>query len=186
MKKIFFAKAFCIYSILTLGQNPSANFSILANACTGQNIQIQNLSINASTFEWDFCSGDLENLPVVQGATTSGTFNKPSHITLVTDQGKWYGFVLNRFGNSISRLDFGASLANTPLVVNLGTFNGLFTQPIDIEFFKSGQNWYGLLIDASTNKLWRASFSSIEDVNPTFTSLDNFNSAALMSIPVDI
>jgi len=165
----------------------AADFSLQSLACLDERVGIINLSANAQRYEWDFCSGDLENAPLTNNDfITSGTFNKPSHITFVNDQGKWYGFVLNRFGSNITRLDFGSTLSSTPVIVDLGTFNGLFTQPIDIEFIKSGETWHALIIDASTNKLWRADFNSLEDKNPTFSSLDSFNSAGLTNIPVDI
>lgn len=163
-----------------------ADFSVQLSACINENIPITNLSANAVTYEWDFCSGDLQNAPPARDVITHSTFNKPSHITFVSDFGQWYGFVVNRFGSSITRLDFGSSLSGTPIAVDLGSFGGLFTQPIDIEFVKSGQVWYALVIDASTNKLWRGSFASLEDKNPVFTPMTTFNNAGLMDIPVDL
>lgn len=171
---------------LSIGQCPVANFNLPATVCLGESFDIINTSVGGVKFEWDICSGDLQSNTVQASGIINGTFNKPSFITLVTDSQNWYGFVVSRFGQKIIRLDFGNDLKNTPITVDLGTFQNSFTQPIDIEFFKENGTWYALLIDVSTNKLWRMTFDSIDDTTPTLQSLDSFNALNLTDAPVDI
>jgi PKD repeat protein len=68
--------------------------------------------------------------------------DRPSDIKIVADGGKWYGFVYNSGANILSRIDFGASLANnTPtstLLDNSSTSTG--NQGLDV--IKSGSKWY--------------------------------------------
>lgn len=178
--------SFLLIPYQSKGQCLLTSFDVPASVCSDERFDVTNTSIGGVKFEWDFCSGDLENSVTQSSEITNGIFNFPSFITLVNESQNWYGFVVSRFGKRIIRLDFGASLKNTPGITDLGTFQGAFVQPIDVEFFKENGIWYALMIDASTNKLWRLVFDSINDATPVLQPLDAFNGLNLLDIPVDL
>jgi PKD repeat protein len=71
----------------------------------------------------------------------SSLLNLPTDIKIVTDNGKWYGFVYNEGSNIICRLDFGTSLTNTPTataLLNASTSTG--NQGLDVVY--DGTLWH--------------------------------------------
>lgn len=113
----------------------------------------------------------LDNAPAGVNLGNIGGMNYPTGVFGVNDNGFWRLFVANQLGNSITRLDFGSSLANTPTGVNLGSVGNTIITPRDINIMKVCGGAVGYVVNA-TNDLVRLKFSSLSAV-PTGTILGN-------------
>ena len=63
LKKISLFSVVYFLSFVVSGQCPTSSFNVNLNACFDQNIFIDNTSTNATSYYWDFCSGDFELNP---------------------------------------------------------------------------------------------------------------------------
>ncbi len=159
---------------ILVAQDPVADFNLSQEVCLEQNMIINNLSISAVSYLWDFCHEDLKATATVQIHDTIDAGSQMNSITLVNESGKWYGFVSNRGNSKLLRLDFGSSLDNTPTIVDLGTLSGALSGPRNLALRKEGTNWYGLITNINNNTIRRLNFgSSLENV-PTTENLGNF------------
>lgn len=105
-------------------------FTLPDTVCINQSVQIKSHVTAASSYYWGFCSGYLEYTPVDAPFGAGMGFNDPGAIEIVQDGGQYYGFVINKAGANLLRLDFGNHLGNQPEVVNLGTLNN--SVPTDV------------------------------------------------------
>lgn len=62
--------------------------------------------------------------------------NHPAGINIINDNGFWYAFVTNALSHTLTRLDFGSSLTNTPSGVNLGNPGNILNDPRGIRILK--------------------------------------------------
>jgi PKD repeat protein len=166
MKRSLFFAFFICNNIIAFGQL-SADFSIDPSICTDQVVRITNTSTAATRFTWDFCQGDLLQLPTATKIATASGGYVTLDVELVFDGTNWYGFVTNRQGNSIFRLDFGTDLNSYPQVTDLGNFASLSPwSPGDIEIVKEGNEWFGFVYGESTNILTRIDFGTSLNTDP--------------------
>ncbi len=77
--------------------------------------------------------------------------------------------------STIMKLDFGASLANTPTATNWGNIGGL-NFPHDLFISQEGTNFYGYTTNINDNTLTRFNFGTDFSATPTGTNLGNFGS----------
>lgn len=140
------------------GQCPSIDFVAPPNACLNETISLVNSS-DVGLYEWDFCTGDLNNPPSAQlSYTLPGAIGGPS-IEFAFDDGKWFGFVTGTWTNSLYRLEFVNGVQNAPTTIeNLGSLSGELEGPGQIRLLKEGNQWYGLVINTDTNELLKLSF----------------------------
>ena len=141
-------------------QCPTANFSSPLAACLNQRIAPTNLSSNASRYEWDFCSGDLEIDPTATAIATDFFLVRARSFRLVKSSSGWHGFSIDQANNILLRFDFGGDPGNTPIIINLGNPNGLLQTVFDFElYFETGQ-WYALVLNDTGNSVVKLSFGS--------------------------
>ncbi len=147
-------------SIVTAGlaQTPRADFSLPETVCKGENIFFQNNSNNANHYFWDFCEGDLAQMPVATTIDSDPMIDGANNISVVESEGKFYGFVTSRYDGKLIRLDFGNDLDNEPQLVDLGNVSGSWEEPIAVEVVQSEGNWYGFLVDFKSFELFRLNF----------------------------
>ena len=127
-------------------EKPTTNFSLQPLICLGENLNIQNTTINADTYLWDFCLEDLGSTPKAENYNNLAGGNIPVAITIVYDSALWYGFVSSRNNHQLFRMDFGNSLENDPTIVPLGNIDGIFNEPKKSIFIKEGGSWYAIMI----------------------------------------
>lgn len=153
----------------------NTDFSIPDSVCVGQNFAIQNLSKGASTFHWNFCSGSLTNNPIGENMGNLGNLNKPVYSAIIKDGLNYFMFITNTMDGTISRLDFGNSLANQPVAVNLGDLGVLVSniEGIQIKWDKSKGTWYGLVAGYSNNFIVRLNFGNSLLNVPTAENMGN-------------
>ncbi|MBU2913033.1 PKD domain-containing protein, partial [Reichenbachiella agariperforans] len=70
---------------ISQAQCPTPNFSIPSSVCIGENISITNSSVNADSFQWDFCSGTAENLTLVESIATINELSNSFGLATVND-----------------------------------------------------------------------------------------------------
>ncbi|ELR71263.1 hypothetical protein C900_02878 [Fulvivirga imtechensis AK7] len=155
-----------------IGQCDQADFDIRANICLNEPLPLENTSTGLLSHEWDFCVGDnLTGSPTYSKLLPSQSFGQSFGVRVVRDGEYWYGFVIDRNTKGIIRLDFGASLANTPTYNNLGNPSGALTDAISIELYKEGNNWFGLVPGFIQNKVFLLSFGNSIQNTPTVTNI---------------
>jgi PKD repeat protein len=178
MKRIFLYLFLVFFYAELFAQ--SADFIAPAVACLNQNIQLQNKSTGATSYVWDFCHDELENpISTVQPLKTISAADTPEGLTVIFDDGSWYGFIFGRENHSLYRIDFGNSLNNDPSIVNLGNVNNLFNQPTQIKILKDGTQWVGLVSNFNNGKIVRVQFgSALNNNSPTAFDLGSLTGAA--------
>jgi uncharacterized protein (TIGR02145 family) len=97
--------------------------------------------------------------------------NNIEGIQVKKDNGLWYGFVCNN--TTLVRLDFGASLANTPTAIDLGPFTGL-NMLHGLDVIKEGTTWLGFANCSTGDKFVRFNFGTSLSNIPTLTDFGNF------------
>ena len=158
---------FLLYGQSVLSQ---ADFTIAPTACKGENITINNNSVNATSFVWDFCNDALLKTPILnQVSTAPGSI--PVGLSLEYSNGNWYGFIANREGTLI-RLDFGNNLKSIPVPFDLGNFS-MLNGPSDIKIYNENGIWFGLVTNYYGGNLVRLSFGNSLGNIPSAYNLGN-------------
>ncbi|MEQ8777322.1 MAG: PKD domain-containing protein [Marinoscillum sp.] len=154
---------------------PTAAINVSDTVCLQQNLELLNSSVNGGAgYQWDFCGLRLSDSYTVESSMSTGG-GSPRGASFGKSGDSWYGFVTVRDNKNLLRLSFGSSLSNTPSVVNLGNPGGLFELVDQIELYREGDQWYGLVVnDQGSNNLIRLSFGSSLTGTPTAENLGNF------------
>ncbi len=129
---------------------------------------------------------ELINTPTVTnfGSLDSTVSPSPNSVFLTQDSGKWYLFVCGGSTaggggpgvvSTISRFDFGKSLANKPNGVRMGNIGGLLDDPQGICVFRDGDVYYGFVVNSGNDRLIRLNFGKNISRTPTATNLGGFN-----------
>ncbi len=115
----------------------------------------------------DYGSDLSQNPAVVNLGNPGGLLLRPRDVDFINHQGNWFALVVNFDAGSgtarIVRLDFGASLLNTPVAVDLGSFSGRLTQPFSVKWKTDSGKLLALIGDRSQRKILLVNFQS----NPT-------------------
>jgi gliding motility-associated-like protein len=80
-------------------------------------------------------------------------FGGISGITGIVELDNWHLFVTNRTKNTVNRISFGNSLANTPFVVDLGNLNNRVVAPVGITVTKDCDAYYAYVLNFGTASL---------------------------------
>ncbi|MFM2388127.1 MAG: hypothetical protein RL660_2884 [Bacteroidota bacterium] len=133
--------------------------------------------LSGNLMRLDFGSA-ITNVPsVVDLGNPGGFLAFPTAITLVKQGNSHHGFVVNRLSNTLTRLDFGASLLNIPAVTDMGNVGGFLNNPRDINFAYDDNLWYGYITNEATNTLVMLKFgASITNIPASVTESTNFAS----------
>jgi gliding motility-associated-like protein len=127
----------------------------------------------------------LNNTPVTTNlGNFSGALTNVEDIYIQKEGSNWYGVAVGSSGGYISRLNFGTSLANTPVVTNLGNIGGL-SYPVSLHVFKSGSNYYAFVLNYNSSTLTRLSFGNSIANTPTGFNY-NLNTPLNFSSPGDL
>ena len=135
------------------------------------------LTVNAtnnSMTRFDFGT-NLDNPPVALNMGNPGGFMQyPTGICSINDGGFWRVFIVSSQNNSLIRLDFGSSLLNNPIPVNLGNPGNSFNAARDLRIIRSCDQVIGFVAGgANTNDLIRIDFHNDITSVPTGVSLGN-------------
>lgn len=170
-RKLTLAALLLFSTARLFSQCPVPGFTIGSAGCANQSVSFTNTSTNATSYEWDFCGGDFDAVPV--GTNFTNSFLNPLGISPVFDGTNWYAFVNNDGDATIARLDFGTSLMNSPTLTNLGNIGGELSAGggrSNMELIQESGNWYGLLACQGNAKLLVYNFGNSLSNTPTVTS----------------
>lgn len=115
----------------------------------------------------------LNNTPLAANLGNIGGLNYPVGLFLLKDINNYHLFITNRNSNSISRLDFGTSVANTATGINLGNPGNNFNWPRDITVIKDCDKTFGFVTNEGTNAITRLDFNNNILSIPTATNIGN-------------
>ncbi len=162
-----------------LAQCIAPDFTAPSSACKGQRLSLVPDNTYDS-YEWDLCSGELAGTPTA--TVLSNSFGGYGFkMELVEDDGDFYGFFLSRGSNKLYRLDFGTSVKNPPLLVDLGGLGKSSSTWRMIEIVKEGADYIGFIIDEST--IYRVNFGDSPGNAPG--ALETFYTGSPMNVAQD-
>jgi PKD repeat protein len=149
----------------SLSQSLQADFSIPSQACLQEGIDLSNLSTGAISYEWDFCSGDLEFTPTSSVLVDSyGGYG--TRVKMIEQNGNHYGFFIGRAAKRLFRLNFGSNIKSQPTITDLGDL-GLNSSTLRaIEIVKDGNDFFGFVVDSEKSGLYRFELGSSVANNP--------------------
>jgi len=181
----FIISIFFILSGLNFSNAQVLDFGSLVSACLQENVVLVNSSTNVTGgFQWDFCEGEL--LKSLEATLTNrvNAIDQAAGIVTVQDAGNYYSFVIDRATNSLHRLEYGASLENSPVdnLVGLPVGTSLLS-PQGFNLIRVSGSWYGFVVSTGNNKVYRLDFGSLLTNSPTAVELDFSGN---LSIPIEI
>jgi PKD repeat protein len=153
-------------STKAVGQNPLASFSIPDSICLDENISIINNSLNIDSGSWDFCSGDLFNIPSSSLSISVSGLSNSRNYTMIHSSSGWYGFSMSITDNNLFRLSFGNDPSSIPSIENLGNIGNKFNRPIPLVFTHYNQNWYAFVHNGGLSNIVRLDFGNDLNSNP--------------------
>jgi gliding motility-associated-like protein len=127
-------------------------------------------------------TNSFNNTPTAVNLGNIGSLAYPTGIYAVNDNGFWRVFITNggdnqRIGtnSSITRLDFGNSLLNTPTGVNLGNPGGQLHHPRDFTIMKFCGQIIGFAVNGNPNynNIVRLNFNNDLTTAPSITTVGN-------------
>lgn len=134
----------------------------------------------------------LANTPTVTNfGTMDGIFPvEVNSMYMVRDSsdGRWYLFITGGIvagTSSLSRIDFGKSLANTPNIVNFGNLENKMIYPTGVFVAKNGNNWHGFFVNRIANQIMRFDMGTNISLTPTITKITPVDTTQI-SGPTDI
>lgn len=178
----------------TLYSQVTANFTIPDTVCLNTPVTITNTSMNATNYYWNFCVADLNKTPLATNLGNPGNLlSAPVFIDYVLVNNNYYGFLTNFDPGRLIRLDFGNSLLNTPVAVDLGNFGGALPPGAGTEGIQVVQNegkWYAIIIGGSvlagtTPRIVKIEFgAAITNPSPVATDWGNLSNS--LEMPIDL
>ena len=124
---------------------------------------------NNKLWRLDYGADPLNDTPAVNDlGNPGGQFTNPEALSIIYHNNNWYGVVgYQDNGGSLTRLDFGTSLLNTPSGSNLGTF-GYIGRIRGVKFLIIDDNLYLLFSHYNTHELVIVDYGSSFDnsINP--------------------
>ncbi len=131
------------------------------------------ININDNTLTRINFGPDFNSTPTGVNLGNIGNLSYPAGFTFIKYNGNWYAYIADRVTNSITRLDFGTSLLNTPTGTNLGNPGNFLQRPRDISLFNSCDGIYGFVVNEGNNEIVKLNFGNDPTTNPQATDLGN-------------
>lgn len=101
----------------------------------------------------------ITNIPTGTNLGNIGNLSQPDDIAIINFGGNWYGYIVNEISNSITRLNFGNSLLNTPTAVNIGN-TGALNGPRGIDVYVECGQIKGLITNRYSHDLLNMNFTN--------------------------
>ena len=123
----------------------------------------------------------LDNIPVATNLGNIGGLNYPVGLFLIKNTGNYYLFITNRNSHTVSRLDFGSLITNTPTGINLGDPGNNFNWPRDINIITDCDKIFGFVTNEGSNSITRLDFNNNILSIPSTTDLGNIGNLSFPS-----
>lgn len=161
------------------------DFNVVSSACNQQMLLMDNLSLPAILSSWDFCSGDLSNLPQAETVfSLPAAIGRPG-VTFAKDGNTWFGFVTGTWSNSLYRIEYANGPNNPPsFTENLGNLSGKLNNPGQVRIIHESNQWYGFVHNTASGELIKLNFgnslSNSFTVSTIFSGIGYVNSGFAM------
>ena len=168
---------FMIFALITPQTHGQVDFSIPDTICIDDSVFIENLSRDANTYYWNFCSGNLVYDPGGENFPNPGTLNGPAFIDFANDNNTYFAFITNHTDGTLVRNSYGSNFLHAPVSQNLGNFGGaipLHAQGIQV--IQDNGNWYVFIVGGQRDEsaIIRLDFgSSLSNNAPAVVNLGN-------------
>ena len=117
---------------------------------------------------------NITNDPIIENLGNIGFLDFPHDLFITKENDSWIGLTTNKVSNSITRFNFGNSLANIPTGTNLGTI-GNIDFPTGFSPIRANGNWYLLVTNEADDSFSRLNFGNSLNNTPTGELIDNLN-----------
>ena len=108
-------------------------------------------ALNNTITRFNF-GNSFENTPNAINLGNFNSLNYPNGIFAINENGNWHVFITNGVDNgTITRLDFGNSLLNNPVAVNLGNPGNTLDRPRDLYIIKFCGETVGFVVNGGDN-----------------------------------
>ncbi len=156
---------------VSVADEPTVDFNLPALVCLEERFQIENTSVNADSYEWDFCFEEFFTLtPSFEPYINQG-LSTPFETRIIEADTSFYLFIPNRASNSIQKYhvssDFEAIYAQSS-IQNVSTF---FQEPISIDVVRVDDNWIGYAVDFTQSKIYSLNFGDDLNADPSIQEL---------------
>lgn len=141
---ILFLLQWVVLPVTTAGQ--TASFVAPDTVCVSAAVQIQNTSPFGQPYFWNFCAGDLNQIPTANNYSVAPESTTPVFMDYAFDNGEWVGLVVNHISGTVTRLRFGNSLNNNPTKTELGNFGIMPLYLEGIQIIKNGNQWLAFIV----------------------------------------
>lgn len=182
-----FLKWYLLFSSIIPGTLISQiSFEVSDTVCINDSVIITNTSREASTYYWNFCSGNLLYDPGGENIPDPGTLNGPAFIDFAEDESGYYAFITNHTDGTITRYFYGHNLLNTPVARNLGNFGGIIPQHVQgIQVVQYNSQWFAFIVGGQReeSRLVRLDFGNSLSNTPTAI---NLGYGEALDYPVDL
>jgi gliding motility-associated-like protein len=138
------------------------------NRYYGFAVNVQGNTLTRLDFGTDFTA-----TPTGVNMGNIGNLNYPSGMAFVNYNSSWYCYIANQNANSLTRLNFGNSLLNTPLADNISNPGGYFDAPRDVSIFVTCDGIYGFVSNYLSNEIVKLNFGTDPMATPAATDLGN-------------
>lgn len=103
---------------------------------------------------------NLSFTPIITTMGNIGSLSGPSDMAAIMDAGNWYFLVTNETNSSLSVLDMGTGLSNTPTGTNVGNVDGKLFGPSAISLVKDCGSTYAFVTDRISGNITRIDIPS--------------------------
>jgi gliding motility-associated-like protein len=177
---------FCLS--LSINQNlcAQASFTAQDTICIYDSVVIQNLSRDASSYYWNFCSGNLAYNPEGENLPNTEKLDGPAFIDFAEDNDLYYAFITNHNNGTLTRNFYGNSFLTDPVSENMGNFGVIPAHAQGVQVIQDNGNWFVFVVGGQREEscLIRLDFgTSLSNNNPTVTDLGNIGE---LDYPVDL
>lgn len=168
-------------------------FIIPDTVCVNIPVNISNISLNATSYYWNFCVADINQTPDGTNlGNIDGLLSQPVYMDYVFYNGNYYGFLINHYPGKLIRLNFGNSLLNIPTATDLGNFGDIIPPGYGAEGIQIVQNegkWYAIIVggytpSGSTPRILKIDFG-VDLLNPT-PIVTNWGNVGNLWQPLDL
>lgn len=157
-----------------------ASFIAPDTVCVNEQFTIHNTTESASTYYWNFCVANSSTNPTGLNLGNFG-FSTPVFTDYAKDGINYYVFVTNNYPGKLVRLDFGASLLNTPTARDFGNLGGIIPDFCEgVQLVKNEGHWYALILGGKpVGKIVKVDFgATLANNNPAATDWGNIGDLA--------
>ncbi|ADR22208.1 hypothetical protein MATR_01510 [Marivirga tractuosa] len=156
----------------------SADFNLPSEVCLEQQFQLENTSVNADNYEWDFCFEDFSTLTPSFDSFSSSGLSLPFEARIIQSDTSSFVFIPNRNGNTIRRYHVSNDFNTIYSENNVENINSYFQEPISIDIKHINNKWIGFASDFSLDKVFILDFGNNLNAAPSIEELQ-LNTIAL-------